>query len=297
MSTSYTVDDIPKYLNFSDVELRVAVNRHLPDNSQVWPDDTILCLQKRLFLRFLSRYFGSHEMMAQLKLYIGAYLVWFLSPFTSRYLTMQMMLDMGRPRTLETYVRFRCVEMITALMPLVVFRVAMDRIPEAEVSAIFDVYSRIKRTTVNMIRNQDKNVVDEVVKSLESASINTHNFTLSWDTVENAYDFIPDLKGNFFEIYLKAARASTSFYKSSMRNLDNDIFHVPGLSINKMYRLLVNREITVTVGSATPPMFRHDFPFAVKMAGLGVSFGDTLIRLIYFLYFMVGFFLLSNYSS
>lgn len=287
MSSSYTVDGPPKYLNFTDVDFRVAVNRHLPDNSQMWPDDLILCLQPQLFRRFLSRYFGSAEVMSQLKLFIGAYLVWYLSPFTSHYLTMEMMQDIGRPRSMITYVSVRCMERITSLMPLVVFKVAADRIAETELAGVFDIYRRVKHATVNMIKTKDEGIVDEVVKHLQTLSINAHNFSLSWDTVENAYEFIPDLKGNFFDIYLKAARASMTSFKASMRNPDNYIFHVPGLSLNNVYRLLVNRELSVRVGTAAPPMFRHDYPFAVNMAGLGVSFGDSLLRLIFFLYYMV----------
>lgn len=290
MSALLTEYDTPRYLNFSDVDLRVAVNRHLPDDSQMWPEDPILCFQRRLFLRFLSRYFTSSEEMAQLKLYVGAYLVWYLSPFTSQYLTKQMMLDVGRPRSTMSYVRFRCTEKITSLLPLVVFRVAMDRLPEVDKADVFNVYRKIRDATITMFRKQDQNVADELDKEFQSISLNAYNFTLSWDTVEQAFGFLPRLQGNFFQIYLKAARAITASLKKSMRKPGNDMFHAPGVSLSPLYRLLVGREIRVDLATILPPMFRHDFPLAVKMAGIGVLIAESLLRLMFILYYMVGVF-------
>ncbi|KAL1474738.1 hypothetical protein MTO96_037763 [Rhipicephalus appendiculatus] len=126
LSTDYAASR-PEYLNYSDADLRRAVNRHLPDKLQQWSEDVLVCLQLRLFARFRDE-LRSPAKSASFKLYLGAYLVWKMMTFASRYLRKALMQENGTPHIADLYVTAQCTELINSALPLTVSKFQQDKI-------------------------------------------------------------------------------------------------------------------------------------------------------------------------
>lgn len=275
----------PEYMNLSDAVLRIAVNRHLPDESQLWPRDRFLVLQEGLFRHFNERFLKDDSIRAKLKLYIGAYLVWYLSPFTSRYLMEFLMSDIGQAGSTQMYTRTRCIDAVTKQMPLVVWKSNMDTVSQGTKEAVFQVYGMVRRMLYLNIKKYDEMIAEQMLETMMTLSLNAYNFTIPWETIDEAYTFYPDLKGNFFTMYLTVARANAVTFRRSMRRPQNDIVHTPGTALIEIYRLLVVREIRVPMVYVLPPLFRDDYPMEVKMAALGSHISYSMVHLFLLIYY------------
>ncbi|KAL3248177.1 hypothetical protein MRX96_056590 [Rhipicephalus microplus] len=94
---------VPQYHNMSDPDLRRAVNGYLPDDSQLWPVDEIVNMQPEFFSRLDATHLRKTGYQERFKLFLGAYVVWALSPMVSTYLTNSMLADMNRLSTADDY--------------------------------------------------------------------------------------------------------------------------------------------------------------------------------------------------
>ncbi|KAH7934681.1 hypothetical protein HPB51_028952 [Rhipicephalus microplus] len=117
---------VPQYHNMSDPDLRRAVNGYLPDDSQLWPIDEIVNMQPEFFSRLDATHLCKTGYQERFKLFLGAYVVWALSPMVSTYLTNSMLADMNRLSTADDYRFSKCIEAMEALMPLVNWQLHRD---------------------------------------------------------------------------------------------------------------------------------------------------------------------------
>lgn len=275
----------PAYINFSDVDLRLAVNRHLPDSSQMWPEDEVLCMEKSLFEQFSDTCMNSPRNLALFKLYLGAYLVWYLSPLTSTYLTDFLMRGMNAGGDTARYTLGRCFDTLARLMPMVVWKSNQETIPQADRADIFRLFRSLRENIDHRIRSVSPEAADDVEVLLISLGVAANNFSISWDMIEKSYEFIPHLKGSFFHMYLTAARANARTFRASMRKPATDIVYMPIVSNVPLYRLLVCREIRTPRPLLFSPVYYASAPAEVKMATLGSQMVYSMAHLLYFVYF------------
>ncbi|XP_064463797.1 endothelin-converting enzyme 1-like [Ornithodoros turicata] len=273
----------PQYMNLEDSELRLAVNRHLPDNSQLWPEDNIICLQRRLFYNFNRFALHDTEKLARLKLYIGTYLVWYLSPFTSTYLTHHLMKDLNEADNTNTYITQRCFESITDLMPLLVSQYVLMSIPNK--SEIFDIYRHTRHAVDHVVRRDSATAAEAFGRELDTISVGEFNMTSTWVALDKIYKYIPFLKGNFFHMYRTIAKSNARVFKETIRRPVRDVLHLPLVSSIPVYRLLVAREIQVPMLFLSPPIITKSAPLQAKMATLGAYIAGNMFQLMYFVHF------------
>lgn len=289
-----TLSDIPDplYVNFSDVDMRVAVNRHLPDSSQLWPEDTMLISHVQLFRRFLETFTESAEVRTWAQLYVGAYLVWYLSPFTSDYLTDHLMRDVGDAGETELYVTAHCFEAFLRVMPLAVWKSIQDELPTSEKEALFEVFGEVRNALYEATRLADAAVAEQMRLVMNSLSLTAFNMTLTWEMIEMIYDYVPKLEGTFFDMYVTVATAAAAKFKSSLRQTDNDLHHLPIITLRPLYSLLVLREVRLPTYLTYPPAFHSSFPAPLKMATLGNQIAFNLGLMLYYIYYRT-----TNYES
>ncbi|XP_064463827.1 uncharacterized protein LOC135374825 [Ornithodoros turicata] len=273
----------PRYMNLEDSELRLAVNRHLPDNSQLWPEDNIICLQSMLFYKFNHYYLHDTETLAKLKLYIGTYLVWYLSPFTSTYLTYHLMKDLNEADGTYTYITQRCFEGIIDLMPLLVSQYVLMSVPDK--SEIFDIYRHARHAVDHVVRRDSATAAEAFGRELDTISVGEFNMTSTWAALDKIYKYIPLLKGNFFHMYLTVAKANARVFKDTIRRPVRDLLHLPLVGSIPVYRLLVAREIQVPMLFLRPPIITTSVPLEAKMATLGAYIASNMFQLMYFVHF------------
>ncbi|XP_064470281.1 endothelin-converting enzyme 1-like [Ornithodoros turicata] len=276
----------PKYMNLSDADMRIALNRHLPDSSQMWPSDEIVIFQPFMWRKFDKNYLKNSDAVSTFKLYIGAYLVWYLSPFTSTYLTDSLMDDMNVPYNSQKFVNFRCIEAIMGLMPLALWKSDIDYVSKPQ--EIFEVFDEIKDYVIEFIRPVSPSAATYVESLLSSLSINAYNLSIPWENIDKAYYFIPNLQGTFFTMYLLVAKSNANAFKTSIKQPKQRIVHMPGIASVELYRLLVAREIPALLHIIVPPLFSASDPLQVKMATFGAHVGRLIIQLIAYVYWIDG---------
>ncbi|XP_075535508.1 uncharacterized protein LOC142571103 [Dermacentor variabilis] len=282
-----TLSDIPDplYVNFSDVDMRVAVNRHLPDSSQLWPQDTMLVIHVQLFRRFLETFTESAEVRTWAQLYVGAYLVWYLSPFTSHYLTDHLMMDLSDARETEAYVTARCFEAFFRVMPLAVLKSIQDELPKSEKEALFEVFGEVRNALYDATRLANATIAEQMRLVMSSLSLTAFNMTLTWEMIEMVYDYVPKLEGSFFDMYVAVATAAAAKFKKSLHQTDNDVHHLPLITHRPLYSLLVLREVRIPTYLRYPPAFHSSFPAPLKMATLGNEIAFNLGLMLYYIYY------------
>ncbi|KAL1419578.1 hypothetical protein MTO96_025315 [Rhipicephalus appendiculatus] len=62
---------MPQFYNLTDSDLRRALNRYLPDDSQFWPEEEIVNLQPEFFLNLDSTYLSLSSNKESFKLFLG----------------------------------------------------------------------------------------------------------------------------------------------------------------------------------------------------------------------------------
>ncbi|XP_064482678.1 phosphate-regulating neutral endopeptidase PHEX-like [Ornithodoros turicata] len=269
----------PEYMNLSDVQLRLAVNRHLPDSSQQWPDDQILCLQRTAFETFDRTYLATQEVASQLKQYIGVYLVWYLAPFTSSHLTNSLMKDLKKEKDAVSYVTHRCVDTVSSLLPLLMWTARSHAVRDKK--AVFDIYD-LMRQVFNEAMAADN---EDMTTMLNSLSLGSFNMTGTWSLLDRRYDYVPQLTGDFFDMYIDIAHANSRRFKESMKHPRQDIVHLPLVSTVSIYRLLVARELRLPLTLVAVPLLVETTPLHVKMAALGSHLAYDIFQLMHFVYF------------
>ncbi|KAK8773163.1 hypothetical protein V5799_012306 [Amblyomma americanum] len=277
----------PEFMNYSDVELRQAVNRHLPDDSQQWPKDVLVCLQLSRFAMFRDSLRDS-EKAANYKEYMGAYVVWKMASFASRSITHELMAGSNMLLNRDRYLALMCSTMITAELPLAVWKHYQDKIDNASRLAIFDIYARVRGALVDAVARHDRGVADMIAKFSDTLAVSAFNMSLRRGLLEHLYRFVPRLRasGTFLALLTEVAASSMAMLKRSMLSPNTSLMHVPHLYGNVAYRLLVAREIEVPPTSLLWPLFHYRYPAAVNMALLGTLIARRLLEMVYYMFFL-----------
>ncbi|XP_077512206.1 uncharacterized protein LOC144123207 [Amblyomma americanum] len=277
----------PEFMNYSDVELRQAVNRHLPDDSQQWPKDVLVCLQLSRFAMFRDSLRDS-EKAANYKEYMGAYVVWKMASFASRSITHELMAGSNMLLNTDRYLALMCSTMITAELPLAVWKHYQDKIDNASRLAIFDIYARVRGALVDAVARHDRGVADMIAKFSDTLAVSAFNMSLRRGLLEHLYRFVPRLRasGTFLALLTEVAASSMAMLKRSMLSPNTSLMHVPHLYGNVAYRLLVAREIEVPPTSLLWPLFHYRYPAAVNMALLGTLIARRLLEMVYYMFFL-----------
>ncbi|XP_054932075.1 uncharacterized protein [Dermacentor andersoni] len=289
LTTDYTASYRPEYMNFSDADLRRAVNRHLPDQSQEWSADVLVCLQLRKFSRFRDE-LRSPEKAASLKLYLGAYLVYKMMTFASRYLTRAMMEDKGTLSAVDRYLRAQCTDLINTALPLSVWKFQQDKIDNASRLAIFDIYARVLRALVDVVAGHDSKIASSIAEYAHTLSLGAFNLTIKREQLEALYAFVPQLRieklRSFLHLYTMVMASTLTALKDSVNALRGNLVHVPHLATSSVYRLLVAREIAIPPYALLWPMFHREYPAAVNMGLLGTLIARGLVGMVHYMFFL-----------
>ncbi|KAL3202467.1 hypothetical protein MRX96_042475 [Rhipicephalus microplus] len=180
---------LPAYMDLHDPELRRALNGHLADDSQLWPENVIVSLQPDLFYELNATHFTISNLTENFKLFLGAYVVWLFSPYASSYLTTRMLEDMGLESSAKQYQHRRCTQALENILPLVMWEVEhgdynyrlytwkMLRFIALSVNRLEEVYG-------DAFREYFTSVVSRV-------GVNAWNMTLRWEVLDSVYSYVP----------------------------------------------------------------------------------------------------------
>lgn len=274
----------PAYTNLSDPELRRAVNGHLPDKSQLWPEDEIVNMQPNLFAVFNQAHLKDGDARDRFKLFMGAYVVWLLSPYTSLYLTASLMAGLKRSDATFVFLRERCIESLTMVMPLVLWNTQFNRLKHKHMA--FVTMDLLTAAVTDYGKSYSNSLASATVALASGLSVNAFNMTMTWKMLDKAYTFVPVYKTtDFFTMFLRAAMASVFFFKQSLRRPRHNIFHVPGVSDDHLYRLLVAREIVVDAFMLSAPLVIPNNPIEALAGVLGVDMARSVLFLLDLVFF------------
>lgn len=282
----------PHYDPLSDFELRVALNHHLPENSQLWPEDEVVNFQSSYFSRFDTLFLNDSSTRSRLKLYIGAYVVWYMAPFTSFYLSRSLMEDMRHPERSHIYVRSRCFYAVKALMPVVIWKIQDQLAGSLNIVEQQRIFAQIYDHFIRFIGFTDPDRVHKAKELLDSVSVVAFNRSISWEFLNKLYSYVPLPKGDFMAGFLGTTSATAVFFKESLRDPQDDIVHVPSAVEVNSYRLIVTREITVPQPLRRSPLFTLGQWEEVKIASIGAHFGFYIFYAFYY-----GFILNSRFED
>ncbi|KAH7963546.1 hypothetical protein HPB52_021622 [Rhipicephalus sanguineus] len=285
----------PQFMNFSDVTLRVAVNRHLPDESQQWPDDEMVCMQRAVFVRFRQQHLADPAKASAFKSYAGAYLVWYLAPYSSPYLTRSLMTDMGAQGQETDFVRQRCSSLVQNTLTLAFWKARQEKVTRVARKVAFEAYASLRSILLTMVARYDTDVAEHMSDFIETLSLNVYNMSLGWDVLERIYRFVPTARGTFVQMYEELEKYKSALLRRSIRRPNSSYVYVPQLSEVRAYRLLAAREIYVPLSSQLWPLFDVDYPLPVLMAGFGWHTARGLVEMIYYTYFVVSIYLRASF--
>ncbi|KAK8775104.1 hypothetical protein V5799_010363 [Amblyomma americanum] len=274
-------------MNFSDVTLRLAINRHLPDESQQWPEDELVCMQADLFADFRKRYLAHEENATSFKTYVGAYMVWYLAPYTSKYIAHSLMMDLGTPQSLPNFIRNRCWELVENVLPLAFWKTQLDKIDQHSRRTVFEGYNLLREVMLAEVAHHDGLVSQHMSDFIETLSLNFYNMSLEWDVLERIYEKMPHMHGSLVEMYATLQEYNAHNMRTSMRKPSSSYVHVPYLVTARAYSLLAAREIPVPLAEMIWPMLHSRYPLPAQMAGFGWELARGLVDMVYYTYFMV----------
>lgn len=276
----------PEFMNFSDVTLRVAVNRHLPDESQQWPDDEMVCMQRAVFIRFRQQHLADASKAAAFKSYAGAYLVWYLAPYASPYLTRSLMVDMGVHAQESDFVRRRCSSIVQNALTLAFWKARQDKVHRLEKKVAFEAYASLRSLLLSTLARYDDAVAEHTSDFIETLSLNVYNMSLGWDVLERIYRPVPIMHGKFIQMYKTMEKYKSTILRRSIRRPNSSYVYVPHLFEVRAYRLLAAREIHVPLTNQLWPLFDVEYPLPVLMASFGWQAARGLVEVIYYTYFV-----------
>ncbi|XP_077512683.1 uncharacterized protein LOC144123816 [Amblyomma americanum] len=276
----------PELMNFSDVTLRLAINRHLPDESQQWPEDELVCMQADLFADFRKRYLAHEENATSFKTYVGAYMVWYLAPYTSKYIAHSLMMDLGTPQSLPNFIRNRCWELVENVLPLAFWKTQLDKIDQHSRRTVFEGYNLLREVMLAEVAHHDGLVSQHMSDFIETLSLNFYNMSLEWDVLERIYEKMPHMHGSLVEMYATLQEYNAHNMRTSMRKPSSSYVHVPYLVTARAYSLLAAREIPVPLAEMIWPMLHSRYPLPAQMAGFGWELARGLVDMVYYTYFM-----------
>ncbi|KAH7975780.1 hypothetical protein HPB52_005199 [Rhipicephalus sanguineus] len=257
---------LPEYLDLRDPELRRALNGHLADDSQLWPENEIVSLQPGLFYELNATHFSRANLTENFKLFLGAYVVWLFSPYASSYLTTRMLEDAALESRAQRYQHQKCTQALEDILPLVMWESEhgdrnyklytwkMLHFTALSVDQLGEVYG-------DAFRVYFSNVVSRV-------GINAWNMTLKWEIIDSVYSYVPfDSTAGFLDMYIRISVRSIGILKKSLHRTSLIILYPPGSATFWLYRMLVAREVIVPNHLRRPPLFdvRHPLPVLVAL--------------------------------
>ncbi|KAH7954492.1 hypothetical protein HPB49_019159 [Dermacentor silvarum] len=272
---------VPQYYNLSDPDLRRAVNGYLPDDSQLWPVDEIVNLQPEFFEKFDATHLSQNGYQERFKLFLGAYVVWVLSPIVSRYLTTSMLVDMKHENSADDYRFFKCLEALETLMPLVKWQLHRDA--QKNLEPTWNIVSLSARALSEWMSSYDRKMQKLGTSLLSRLATNAFNMTNTWQMLDSAFAYLPnDTQPPFFELYRRYAKATVTYFKQSLRRPQHSIYHVPGVASVLLYRVTVGREVTVPHFLASSPLFEPWYPASLLPALAGTLATAQMVSLLRF---------------
>ncbi|XP_065301433.1 uncharacterized protein [Dermacentor albipictus] len=276
----------PEFMNFSDVSLRLAVNRHLPDESQQWPNDEMVCMQRAVFIGFRQRHLADASKAAAFKSYAGAYLVWYLAPYTSPYLTHSLMTELRSHEQEWDFVRRRCSSLVQNSLTLAFWKARQDKVHRLEKAVAFETYASLRNLLRSFLARYDVAVAEHMHDFVETLSLNVYNMSLGWDVLERIYRTMPAVNGMFMNMYTALEAYKSALLLRSIRRPNSSYVYVPQLFEVRPYRLLAAREIYVPITNQLWPLFDVRYPLPVLMASFGWQAARGLVEMIYYTYFV-----------
>lgn len=272
------MNEVPRFEDLRDADMRRALNGYLPDESQLWPENHIVNLQPEFYENLNSTHLTGSASMERFKLFLGAYAVWALSPVLNRYLLTSLLEDTGTATDEWTHRYHRCNDALETLMPLIKWEVL--KYNGKHLISMWRVLQHSLLSFRLFFVGHDARLESYIDALSAKLSVNAFNMTGSWSLLEHAYGYLPkDSSGAFFDLYLRTATATVDFFKRSMRRPRHAIFHVPGIVNIGLYQLLVGREVVVPPPLAASPLLTQWHPAAVLAAFAGTFVSTQLIHL------------------
>lgn len=268
----------PAYMNLSDPELRRAINGHLPDDSQLWLKDEIVNMEPEMFAEFDTSFLRTTVVRDRFKLFLGAFVVWLLSPMTSSYLTSSLFENMGKIHLANAHITKRCLEYLDIVMPLVVWKAMSEPLPSHLLP--YQTLRVIRESLVHYGRLYGEYQGTVMSQSAEHISVNAFNQTMTWEFLDSIYNHVAvGISGDFFSMLRHATRTSVVFLEQSLKRPKHNEVHMPGLANIKVYRMLVSRELVVGTYYLTTPLTRLDHPWEVLAGVLGAYMARNMLTL------------------
>ncbi|KAL3203948.1 hypothetical protein MRX96_041615 [Rhipicephalus microplus] len=272
---------VPQYHNMSDPDLRRAVNGYLPDDSQLWPVDEIVNMQPEFFSRLDATHLRKTGYQERFKLFLGAYVVWALSPMVSTYLTNSMLADMNRLSTADDYRFSKCIEAMEALMPLVNWQLHRDG--QEDLEPTWRAAWLSERALSDWMGSYDGDTERLVASLVSRLGTNAFNMTNTWKMIDNAFAYLPnDTQGIFIKLYHTYAKATVDFFKQSLRRPPHSIYHMPGVVSTRLYQTLVGREVILPHFLTSWPLYEPWHPPSVLSALGGITVATQVLSLLRF---------------
>lgn len=256
------------YIEMINFDLRNAVNRHLPNHMQLWPEDTMAAVVPPGAMAIVELV-GNRTLSSKLKLYLGAYVVWYLMPFASPYLTASLMEDMGSAEHFQSYLLDRCFDFTSFIMPLVAWKVIVELITREAIELGWSVFETAKKELVQAATNLSSADGRLLERTLKAVTLHPLNDANTWQSLDVMYVFIPELHGSFFSGYLRLAKSAVDFLKW-LNFTKNNNHNLPGVYDNELYHLLTFGHVRPLWHYFLPPFLHPSLPTEVSFSYFGV---------------------------
>ncbi|XP_077511050.1 uncharacterized protein LOC144121615 [Amblyomma americanum] len=277
---------IPRYDNLSDAELRRAVNGHLPDDSQLWPEDEIVNLQPTLFDVLDRFHLTPDENRERFKLFLGAYLVWTVAPLVTSQLAVAMLGDMGYRDSPVSFMSRKCFSSVSFVLPLVAWKLQTNSVQSKHL--LWSVFQVVKAALLKALGSYREAIAVRANHVASRLLVNAFNMSATWATVDNIYAFL-DMGGpdsiSYFHMFRHVSRDTVTLYKQSLRKPRHTMFYVPGVAREPIYRLLVTREVTVPNHWTALALTGSTHSLPVMAAVLGMGQVAQMLALLNFVFF------------
>ncbi|KAH7977029.1 hypothetical protein HPB52_023211 [Rhipicephalus sanguineus] len=276
----------PAYQALNDSDLRLALNSELPDDSQLWYDDAVVNLQPLLYREFEREQLWADDISRKrLKLWLGAYAVWMAAPFASRFLFFSLLDDIGKGRGARVpYVVRACVKSVDYVLPLVVWKIQTDTVPD--LTPAWMALDSVRRSMRALVAAYAPDIASRVISATRFMSVNALNMSASWRVLDAIYSFLPvEAEGSYFRVLLRATTSSVRFFVRSLHRPKSNVYHVAGIAPVRTYRLLVARELVIKDFLLRPPLTEERHPPSVLAAVLGTPMAQQMFALLDILFF------------
>lgn len=260
------------------IAYRTAINKNVPDRWQLWPGDHIRGIAPRTVYDLMYLFNGTYA-SDKVKQYIGAYVVWYLIPFTSPDLTESLLSEMGRRQYFSSYMKDRCFSLLSSTMPMVVWKMVDDHIPSQQRDVALGVLGSVKKLMIQALRSMHTGGYTLIEPGLSRLSLHPFQQTYKWDAIDDAYSYLPRVQMRFFASFLQVCRTSMARMKRSKLIRKADDF--PAVDIIPLYRLLIFNQVLLQPYYFFPPFLLPHTPPERLLSTLGVrtAFQATLLSL------------------